>query len=281
VPQRQQNHDETIANATSSRSPKIQDNKQLTITTHVTASRTNAPSPTFVPCPLVASLSLRHRQTKAIKELRVTQQTLVKQVHDRNEVVRSSSTLREEQKTKRIRKLQASQHTISNQILEHQISIQSLQTDSLRTKDKEVVNDLKSGLNTLWSIYRGQQELIHSLYTEKIFQVQNKVATLKVEQCQLRDTLLDYGAALKFIQSSRQHSRELRKLEREQQILCTNVNGIGESIGSLTVDTLQKGQLKNMAKQERALQCFSKRISDHGEAIQSICAVQRFFSDLR
>jgi hypothetical protein len=227
------------------------------------------------------SVGRRLQQSKAVKELKVSQQNISKYIQDRRTCVLSLGTLRQEQQTKRIHKLKISQQRLSRQLRDHQDALQSLHTDNLRRKDKKVVDGMKRELETLLSSHHEQRALVHSLYSEKISQEQNRVARLKDNQQRLKETLLDYGAALKTLHSRRQQSKGIRKLEREQQDLCRKVHGLGEPIHSINIDTLEREHVKRTNQLERNLESLFKRVGDHGGAIQSLCSVQQFFPDLR
>lgn len=237
-----------------------------------------APTRRVTPLPQTSGLSsivlpsLRRRQTKAIKELRLSQLNLAKILHDRREATSSINALQEDQKTKRIRKLKASQQDVSSQICEHQAAMQSFETGNRRIKDMEAAGDLKEGLKTLLAIHREQREIVHNLYTEKISQVQNKASKLKEAERELKDTLLNLGAALKSLQTGRQRSKAQKKLFRDHQVLCTTVHGIGVSINVLGIDSLEKEKMKKMNQVDRDIQCLSKRVHYHGECIQSLCS---------
>jgi hypothetical protein len=227
------------------------------------------------------SIGRRLQQSKAVKELKVSQQNLSKYIQDRRTCVLSLGTLRQEQQTKRIHKLKISQQRLSMQLRHHQDSLQSLLTDNLKRKDKKVVDGMKRELETLLKSHHEQRALVHSLYSEKIYQEQSRAARLKDDQKRLKETLLDYGAALKTLHRSRQQSKGIRKLEREQQDLCRKVHGLGEPIHSININTLEREHLKKTNQLERDLESLSKRVGDHGGAIQSLCSVQQFFPDLR
>ncbi|KAL3941404.1 MAG: hypothetical protein SGBAC_004233 [Bacillariaceae sp.] len=218
--------------------------------------------------------------SKIVKDLKVAQQSIVKQVHDHRCIVFTLGTCRQDQQTKRICKLRSSQTRLTNVMEEHSANLEDLPLDSLRRRDRNRVEELIAELETKRVAHREQVELVNTLYTTRLAQERTRVARLRDEQRQLNDTLRDYGAAIKGLNQNHNHnhtnSAGIRLRGRKQRQLTSHTSDLGDAIQSINLGTLERDHVKKVKYAEDELISLVKRVGDHGASIQSLCSMHHF-----
>ncbi|CAJ1942130.1 unnamed protein product [Cylindrotheca closterium] len=227
------------------------------------------------------SLGRMLQLSKMVKDLKVAQQSIVKQVHDHRNIIFTLGTCRQDQQTKRICKLRASQSKLTNDMEDHCAAMEDIPLDSLRRRDSRRIEEMQSELEVKKTTHREQSELVNTLYTTRLTQERARVARLREEQRKLNDTLRDYGAAIKALHHNRNtNTGGIRLRGRKQRHLTDRVGALGDAIQSINLNMLERDHVKKMKHAEDGLIALVQRVGDHGASIQSMCSVHHFLGTL-
>lgn len=219
------------------------------------------------------------QHSKVVKELKLAQQSIARQIQEHRATILTFGTCRQDQQTKRICKLNSCQTELSRELDSHCNALIALPYDNLGRKDKRRINRMRVHLSILQTTHREQVELVTTLYSTRLSQERNRVSRLRDEQRQLQETLRDYGAALKALNGSRQHSVGIRKRGCKQQRLASKISALGDAIQSINLNTLENDHVKKMKRVEGDLVSLLKQVGDHGASIQSLCSVHHFLGN--